>query len=225
MSHFQLSEDTDWDFESCLFVKNRKDLTEALSNNPPYLRNAASAQELVTNFRNWQLPLSRRFRSLKIWFVMRSYGIEGMQEHIRGTCRLGELFAELVGERNDLFEVLAGPRFALTVIRVKNLLEMDSEFITKHVASGRCSGECSSMDEYHRTTQEVCALVNERGNFFVTGCDIGAGIYGIRVVGAGPQTNELAVRGLFDALVETADEVRNRPICKTRHCEDMYLFS
>ena len=39
----------------------------------------------VIDYRNWQLPLSRRFRSLKLWFVLRSYGIEGFRKHIRGV--------------------------------------------------------------------------------------------------------------------------------------------
>ena len=64
--------------DSCLWVKRRTDLTSALSITPSYLRNDYSDSGLVTDYRDWQIPLGRRFRSLKIWFVLRSYGVSGM---------------------------------------------------------------------------------------------------------------------------------------------------
>jgi glutamate/tyrosine decarboxylase-like PLP-dependent enzyme len=57
----------------------------------------------VTDYRDWQIPLGRRFRALKIWFVMRTYGIQGFKAHIRNHIRLGELFHSLVKSRPDLF--------------------------------------------------------------------------------------------------------------------------
>lgn len=65
---------------SCLWVRDRKLLTEALDITPAYLRNANSDSGAVVDYRNWQLPLGRRFRSLKIYFVLRSYGVEGFQK-------------------------------------------------------------------------------------------------------------------------------------------------
>jgi aromatic-L-amino-acid decarboxylase len=78
---------------SCLYVKKRKDLIDALSILPSYLRNEFSESGLVTDYRDWQIPLGRRFRSLKIWFVLRTYGINGLQAHIRKHVKLGELYA------------------------------------------------------------------------------------------------------------------------------------
>src|ERR1700759_286955 len=102
-----------------MFVKDRTDLTSSLSITPSYLRNSFSDSGLVTDYRDWQIPLGRRFRSLKIWFVIRSYGIEGLQKHIRSHIELGEKFHSLILSRKDLFDVLTGPAFALTVITLK----------------------------------------------------------------------------------------------------------
>ena len=74
-------------FDCTLFyVKNRNYLVNALSLTPPYLQNSASESGSVVDYRNWQLPLGRRFRSLKLWFVLRSYGVQGIREHIRKAC-------------------------------------------------------------------------------------------------------------------------------------------
>ena len=55
----------------------------ALSILPEYLRNAASASGAVIDYRDWQVPLGRRFRALKLWFVLRHYGAEGLRHHVR----------------------------------------------------------------------------------------------------------------------------------------------
>lgn len=104
---------------SCLFVQNRNHLTRALSITPSYLQNTFTDSGLVTDYRDWQIPLGRRFRALKIWFVMRSYGIEGLRKHIENSIRVGEKFRDMVVDKSDLFEVIATPRFALTCLRVK----------------------------------------------------------------------------------------------------------
>src|SRR6187402_2494096 len=98
---------------SCLFVRKRKDLIDSLSISPTYLRNEFSESGLVTDYRDWQIPLGRRFRSLKIWFVLRTYGVKGLQAHIRKHVKLGEVFAGLLETRTDLFEIVTGPNFAL----------------------------------------------------------------------------------------------------------------
>lgn len=104
---------------SCLFVQNRNHLTRALSISPSYLQNSFTDSGLVTDYRDWQIPLGRRFRALKIWFVMRTYGVEGLRAHIENSIKVGEAFHEMVLKRDDLFEVVATPRFALTCFRVR----------------------------------------------------------------------------------------------------------
>lgn len=92
----------------CLWVADRLSLPRALSVSPEYLRNPASDAGAVIDFRDWQIPLGRRFRALKLWFVIRAYGRDGLREHIRRHVRLAQLFESLVRD-DDRFE-LAAPR-------------------------------------------------------------------------------------------------------------------
>ena len=65
------------------WVADRAELIEALTVLPEYLRNAATESGAVIDYRDWQVPLGRRFRALKLWFVLRWYGAEGLRAHIR----------------------------------------------------------------------------------------------------------------------------------------------
>ena len=58
-------------------------LIQTLSVCRNYLRNQATESGAVIDYRDWQIPLGRRFRALKLWFVLRHYGMEGLQHHIR----------------------------------------------------------------------------------------------------------------------------------------------
>lgn len=92
---------------SCFFVADRRWLIEALSILPEFLRNAASESGAVIDYRDWQVPLGRRFRALKLWFVLRWYGAEGLRHHVREHVRLaGELAARV--DADDRL-VLAAP--------------------------------------------------------------------------------------------------------------------
>ena len=77
---------------SALFVKDRNMLINAFTIDPEYLKNHATDSGMVTDYRNWQIPLGRTFRSLKVWFVLRSYGKKGLQEYIRTHCKLAKQF-------------------------------------------------------------------------------------------------------------------------------------
>jgi aromatic-L-amino-acid decarboxylase len=72
----------------CFYVADRAALIRTMSILPEYLRNQATASGAVIDYRDWQIPLGRRFRSLKLWFVLRHYGIEGSRFHIREYVRL-----------------------------------------------------------------------------------------------------------------------------------------
>lgn len=89
----------------CLWVRERKWLTTALSITPEYLRNAASESGQVVDYRDWQIPLGRRFRALKLWFVMRHYGIDGLQAYIREHVRLAELFESFIQADSKLVQL------------------------------------------------------------------------------------------------------------------------
>src|SRR5580704_13476264 len=67
----------------CFYVRDRAALIRALSVLPEYLRNRATESGAVIDYRDWQIPLGRRFRALKLWFVIRHYGVEGLRHHVR----------------------------------------------------------------------------------------------------------------------------------------------
>ena len=73
---------------NCFYVADRKALIQTLSVLPEYLRNKATESGAVFDYRDWQIPLGRRFRALKLWFVIRHYGIEGLQHHVRRHVEL-----------------------------------------------------------------------------------------------------------------------------------------
>jgi len=92
---------------NCFWVTDRKALIQTLSILPEYLRNQATESGAVIDYRDWHIQLGRRFRSLKLWFVIRHYGVEGLQYHIREHVRLAQEFAGWV--RQDLRFELAAP--------------------------------------------------------------------------------------------------------------------
>ena len=92
---------------NCFWVADRKALIRTLSILPEYLRNQATESGAVIDYRDWHIQLGRRFRSLKLWFVIRHYGVEGLQHHIREHVRLAQEFAEWV--RGDEHFELAAP--------------------------------------------------------------------------------------------------------------------
>jgi len=88
------------------FVADRKALINALSILPEFLRNKATESGAVIDYRDWQIPLGRRFRSLKLWFVIRHYGVVGLQHHIRRHVELAHQFADWVSD-DARFELAA----------------------------------------------------------------------------------------------------------------------
>lgn len=103
---------------SLLFLADRAPVIESLSILPEYLRNEATESGAVIDYRDWQVPLGRRFRALKLWMVMRHYGIEGLQHHLREHVRLTSLLTEQL-RSDDRIEVLEPQRLNLVLFRLK----------------------------------------------------------------------------------------------------------
>ncbi|XP_027349843.1 tyrosine decarboxylase 1 isoform X2 [Abrus precatorius] len=102
---------------SLLWVKDRSALIQSLSTNPEFLKNKASQGNMVIDYKDWQIPLGRRFRSLKLWMVLRLYGLEGLRSHIRNHIEMAAYFEELVGQ-DARFEVIAPRTFSLVCFRL-----------------------------------------------------------------------------------------------------------
>ncbi|HET6503231.1 MAG TPA: pyridoxal-dependent decarboxylase [Amycolatopsis sp.] len=99
-----------------LWVADRKPMIDALSILPEFLRNRASESGEVIDYRDWQVPLGRRFRALKLWSVIRWYGAAGLREHIRTGVTLAREFAALVAGDPD-FELRDHHPFGLVCFR------------------------------------------------------------------------------------------------------------
>ncbi|KAH6635436.1 pyridoxal phosphate-dependent transferase [Chaetomium sp. MPI-SDFR-AT-0129] len=173
---------------SCFFVRDRSWLVQALSVNQAVYGNTASDGGLVTDYREWQIPLGRRFRSLKIWFVMRSYGIQGLQAYIRRTIALGEDFATALAKRSDLFEIVAGPKFALTVFRLADP-----------------KGE-TSLEERNALTRALYDRANATGKIWLTSTQLD-GRFAIRLMTAVRTTEKEHIEAAVQTLTEVAEGV------------------
>ncbi|MGE0020238.1 MAG: pyridoxal-dependent decarboxylase [Draconibacterium sp.] len=100
------------------WVANRQELINTFSILPEYLRNKATESGEVFDYRDWHVQLGRRFRSLKLWFVIRHYGVEGLQFHIRKHIELAKRFTAWVNQSDD-FEIFVEPPFNLVCFRHK----------------------------------------------------------------------------------------------------------
>ncbi len=99
---------------SVLYCKNLNDLKVAFSLVAEYLK--TTDEQTVKNGMDYGIQLGRRFRALKLWFVIRYFGVEGLQARLREHCRLAQLFASWVEDSPD-FEIMAPVPFALVCFR------------------------------------------------------------------------------------------------------------
>jgi aromatic-L-amino-acid/L-tryptophan decarboxylase len=118
----------------CLWVRETHWLQHALSLEPEkeeYLRNEFSESHSVIDYKDWQLPLGRRFRSLKLWFVMRSFGIAGLQAHLRQGVELAKYFVSLL-QSDTRFELVTPRSFSLVCFRMVGSNDQNAKLL-KHV--------------------------------------------------------------------------------------------
>jgi aromatic-L-amino-acid/L-tryptophan decarboxylase len=177
---------------STLWVRDRSWLVSALSSHMHVYENEGTAGGLVTDYRDWQIPLGRRFRSLKIWFVLRSYGIKGLQEYIQRGIDMGVMFANMLKSRADLFEIVTGPSFALTVFRV--------------AAKNPSSTKELALDQRNALTRKVCEAINSSGKMWVTSTMLDAR-FAIRLQTAVAATEEKHVKDAFALIISATEEV------------------
>lgn len=167
---------------SAYFVKDPATLVRTFEIHPEYLKTGVDAR--VKNYRDWGIQLGRRFRALKLWFVIRSYGVEGLQAMVREHLRLAALVKDWV-EGDDRFELLAPVDLGLVCFRLDD---------------GR---EESGLNELNRRLLE---RVNASGRVFLTHTML-RGKYTIRLVVGQRTTGERHVRGAWDIISAAAGEV------------------
>ena len=117
---------------SAYFVRDEGALIRTFEIHPEYLKTGVDAE--VKNYRDWGIQLGRRFRALKLWFVIRSYGIEGLQKIVREHIRLAEMVKDWV-EQEERFELMAPVPVSLVCFRLNDgrdedlLNELNKEFL------------------------------------------------------------------------------------------------
>jgi aromatic-L-amino-acid/L-tryptophan decarboxylase len=121
---------------SCFFVADRETLTRSLDVLPEYLRNQTGGSDIVFEYRNWHVPLGRRFRALKLWFVIQHYGVEGLQFHVRRHVELAQTFLRWV-RADSRFELMAPASLNLICFRLKGTDQMNEELLRRLNRSGK----------------------------------------------------------------------------------------
>jgi aromatic-L-amino-acid/L-tryptophan decarboxylase len=159
-----------------LWVADRAPLIASLSILPPYLRNPASESGEVIDYRDWHVPLGHRFRALKLWWVLRSYGAAGLRAHLREHMAL----AQELGRRVDAhprLERVAPVSFALLCLR--------------HV-------------DGNDATDALARAINAHADLHVTPSEI-AGMRFVRVAIGQTRTTAADVERLWNVIADAAD--------------------
>lgn len=168
---------------SAYYVKHPEYLIRTFEIHPEYLKTGRDSQ--VKNYRDWGIQLGRRFRALKLWFVIRSYGVEGLQSIIREHIRLARLFGGWVEEHGD-FELLAPVPLSLVCFRFND---------------GRDEDALNALNKI------LLDRVNATGRVFLTHTVL-RGKYVLRLVVGQRTTEERHVRQAWELIAGTAEEIR-----------------
>ena len=163
---------------NCFWVADRSALIDALSILPEYLRNRATESGQAIDYRDWHVPLGRRFRALKLWFVIRHYGAEGLRAHVRTSVALADWFAGQVEASRD-FELAAPVSVGLVCFR--------------HRAG----------DAFN---QALMDRLNASGALYLTHTKLDDRLV-LRLAVGGPATRREHVEAAWSRIVETAREV------------------
>jgi aromatic-L-amino-acid decarboxylase len=171
---------------SLLWVRDTTALPDALSITPEYLRNTATESGAVTDYRDWQVPLGRRFRALKLWAVLHGHGLEGLRAHIRTHITLATELAHRVTAEPG-FTLAAPPSLALVCLRC----------------------DTGHHDTDDTTTRALLDAINTSGQAFLSHTVIN-GRYTIRVAIGGVTTTREHIDALWRQLCDTADTLQPR---------------
>ncbi len=167
---------------SAYFVRDPEHLVRTFEINPEYLRTSVDSE--VRNYRDWGIQLGRRFRALKLWFVLRSYGVEGLRRMVRAHLRWASMFEEWV-KADPRFELMASVKLSLVCFRL---------------CDGRTEMELNHLNE------EFLEAVNASGRILLTHTTLD-GKYCLRMVIGSRTTGERHVRDAWERIRTAADEV------------------
>ncbi|MBA4408467.1 MAG: aspartate aminotransferase family protein [Odoribacter sp.] len=163
---------------NCFFVADRSTLIKTLSILPEYLKNQATESGAVFDYRDWHIQLGRRFRSLKLWFVIRHYGVNGLRYHIQEHIRIAQQFAEWVRSSDEFVLVAPAPL---------NLV-------------------CFAHKNGNDFSRKLLETINSRGKMYLTHTVV-HGNYILRMSIAQTNTTAEHVRLAWEAIQEVAGEL------------------
>ncbi len=166
---------------SAYFVKDKNALIDTFEILPEYLK--TKTRGLVNDYRDWGIQLGRRFRALKLWFVMRSFGVENMQKTLRNHIDWAKWFEKQIADHPDL-EILVPRSLNVLVFRVDN--------------------HKSSQEELNQMNENLLQSINNTGKAFITHTKVN-GKYGLRVVLGQTYLKERHVQELWDLLQNHVD--------------------
>ena len=167
---------------SALYVRDLELLRRTFSLVPEYLR---SPEESVRNYMDYGLQLGRRFRALKLWFVLRYFGAEGLREHLRGHIALAQEFASWVQAAPD-WEILAPHPFSVVCFR--------------YAPAGRSQAELEALNA------SIMEAVNGSGEAFISHTKLGER-YALRLAIGNLRTNRDDVTAAWQLLRGMADRL------------------
>jgi aromatic-L-amino-acid decarboxylase len=167
---------------SAYFVRDVPALLHTFAAAPAYLRTAHDPE--VVNFRDWGIQLGRRFRALKLWFVIRSYGVEGLRAMLRRHIALAEEFRSWV-EAEPGFVVPAPSPFGLVCLRHE---------------PPALAGDGAALDDWNRA---LLSRVNAAGDVFLTHTQLG-GRYTLRLAIGQWQTERANVARAWELIRSAA---------------------
>jgi len=170
---------------SAYFVRDAEMLTRTFEIHPEYLKTSRDKQ--VKNFRDWGIQLGRRFRALKLWFVIRYYGVEGLQNMIRKHLQLAEYFKEWV-ETTPNLELLAPVHLSLVCFRYND---------------GR------SEEQLNEINKELMKIINDSGEIFMTHTVL-RGKYTLRFVVGQRNTSEKHVNNACRIIERAIAKIKNK---------------
>ena len=172
---------------SILFTRKPEMIKQAFSLVAEYLKTAEDS--VVENYMDYGIQLGRRFRSLKLWFVLRYFGVEGLQSRLREHIRLGQQFAKWIDEHSS-FERLAPTPFSTICFRAKPVGWSDEEKINK-------------------LNEKLLNAINSTGKVFLTHTKLN-GIFTIRMVISGLRTKEMDVELAWSVIKESLKTILNK---------------
>ncbi|CDP05531.1 unnamed protein product [Coffea canephora] len=160
---------------ACICPEFRHFLDGALSTKPEILRNQATDSKQVVDYKDWQISLSRRFRALKLWLVLRSYGVVNLQKFIRGHVNMAKHFEQLAA-MNKRFEIVVPRKFSLVCFRISpSAMNQNCKIL-------------STEEDVNLINQKLVESLNASGHVYMTHGVIG-GIYFIKFAIRGPLTD------------------------------------